>query len=212
MRIRIFFGLVLAFLTGAGASAAQSYLVPPGQPVAGKSQEAWSRAWWQWAGSFDYERSPVADRTGERCALKQSGNVWFLAGTYGTRRTIRTCTVPRDKYLYFPLIDYVVMPTVDRPVSCAAVTNEAAGMTESVSSLVLVVDGQRYGNLRAQRQATRRCFDMGARTHPRVRVFPSAANGYYVMLRPLPPGRHTLNFGGVLPSMIQAVTYTLIVK
>ena len=43
-------------------------------------------------------------------------------------------------------------------------------------------------------------------------VYPSAANGYYVMLRPLPPGRHTLNFGGVLPSMLQAVTYTLIVE
>ena len=32
------------------------------------------------------------------------------------------------------------------------------------------------------------------------------------MLRPLAPGRHTLNFGGVLPSMLQAVTYTLIVE
>ena len=34
----------------------------------------------------------------------------------------------------------------------------------------------------------------------------------YVMLRPLAPGRHTLNLGGVLPSMTRAVTYTLIVK
>jgi hypothetical protein len=32
------------------------------------------------------------------------------------------------------------------------------------------------------------------------------------MLRLLPPGTHTLNFGGVLPSMIQAVTYTLVVE
>ncbi|MBK9613980.1 MAG: hypothetical protein IPO35_00115 [Uliginosibacterium sp.] len=26
------------------------------------------------------------------------------------------------------------------------------------------------------------------------------------------PGTHTLNFGGVLPSMVQAVTYTIIVE
>ncbi len=41
---------------------------------------------------------------------------------------------------------------------------------------------------------------------------PSAANGYYVMLNPLPPGKHEINFGGILPDMAQAVTYTLIVE
>jgi hypothetical protein len=32
------------------------------------------------------------------------------------------------------------------------------------------------------------------------------------MLPPLSPGKHVLNFGGALPNMSQAVTYTLIVK
>ena len=32
------------------------------------------------------------------------------------------------------------------------------------------------------------------------------------MLKPLPPGKHELNFRGVLPRMIQAVTYTLTVE
>jgi hypothetical protein len=207
--------VLLAFLllTAASSPAADnSYLVPPDEPVAGRSQEDWSRAWWQWAGSFGYDSSPIADRTGEHCTLKQSGNVWFLAGTYGTRRTIRACSVPRGKYLFFPLINYVVMPPVGRPISCEAVTNEAAGMTEPVSTLILEIDGKRYENLDAHRQATRECFDMGALAQPQVRVFPSAANGYYVMLRPLPPGKHTLNFGGALPCMLQGVTYTLLVK
>lgn len=35
---------------------------------------------------------------------------------------------------------------------------------------------------------------------------------YYVMLRPLSRGTHTLNFGGILPGMSQAVTYTLHVE
>jgi len=64
-------------------------------------------------------------------------------------------------------------------------------------------------DLAAHRQATTACFDMGLRSEPKVRVFPSAANGYYVMLAPLSPGTHTLNFGGALPGMVQAVTYTL---
>ena len=53
---------------------------------------------------------------------------------------------------------------------------------------------------------------MGALAEPRVQMFPSAANGYYVMLRPLAPGKHVLNFGGMLPGMSQAVTYTLLVE
>ena len=53
---------------------------------------------------------------------------------------------------------------------------------------------------------------MGVLSKPAYHVFPSAANGYYVMLRPLSPGKHVLNFGGVLSEMSQAVTYTLTVE
>jgi hypothetical protein len=103
------------------------------------------------------------------------------------------------------------MPPPDRTVSCIAVQSEAAEITDNVGSLVLELDGVRYSGLARHRQATHRCFDMGARTAAKFKVYPSAANGYYVMLRPLAPGRHTLNFGGALSTMLQAVTYTLIV-
>ena len=194
------------------AWAQASPALRPDELVDGRSQIEWSRAWWQWAGSFDRSESPVGDRTGELCGHKQSGQVWFLAGTYGTGRTIRTCKVPEGKYLFFPLINYVVMPPVGRPISCMAVMSEAARMTDDVTSLVLEVDGQRVADLSAHRLATKACFDMGAQTMKKFRVFPSAANGYYVMLRPLSRGVHTLNFGGALPSMLQAVTYTLVVE
>lgn len=186
-------------------------LVPPGEQVEGLSQSDWSREWWQWAGSFNREDSPVADRVGDKCHLKQSGAVWFLAGTYGTQRTVRTCKVPRDKYLFFPLINYVVMRPASRDVSCDAVTKTAKNTTDNAGMLVLEINGRRVDNLASHRQATGKCFDMGARTEEKYSVFPSAANGYYVMLRPLKPGKHVINFGGALPSMLQAVTYTLIV-
>lgn len=210
MQLRLL--VALALLHYLPAQAAESVLVPPGEAVAGMNQSEWSRLWWQWAGSFERAESPVADRTGELCASRQSGEVWFLAGTYGTRRTVRTCTVPRGKYLFFPLINYVVAPTSSASSNCMAIMSTAARMTEQVSDLLLDVDGVRHAGLAQHRQPTRGCFDLGALAEPRLRIFPSAANGYYVMLRPLPPGTHTLNFGGVLPSMIQAVTYTLVVE
>jgi hypothetical protein len=160
------------YLASMPASPGQpSITIPPDQPVANSSQAAWSKAWWQWAGSFDYAHSPVADRTGSNCHLKQKGPVWFLAGTYETVRTIRTCTVPRDKYIFFPLINYVVMPGSTKsscPSCCASFAEKAKTITDDPSLLV--------------------------------------------MLPPLSPGKHVLNFGGGLPELSQAVTYTLIVE
>ena len=210
--MRHHFLLALALLHGTLSYAAEPLLTSPDESIGGISQSEWSRRWWQWAGSFEQSESPIADRTGELCASKQSGDVWFLAGTYGTRRTVRTCTVPRGKHLFFPLINYVVAPTPNGSTNCMAVMSTAARITEQVSNLLLDVNGVRYDDLIKHRQPTRGCFDLGALAEPKVRVFPSAANGYYVMLRPLPPGRHELNFGGALPSMLQAVSYTLIVE
>lgn len=204
--------LLFSVVCLASAQAQVNPTVSPAEAVEGMSQAEWSRAWWQWAGSFDQSESPVADRTGALCASRQGSKVWFLAGTYGTHRTVRTCKVPRGKYLFFPLINYVVMPSASATASCASMTGRAARMTEEVSALVLEVDGFRVPGLASYRQATKACFDMGERSEPRARVFPSAANGYYVMLRPLNPGKHTIEFGGALPGMLQAVSYTLIVE
>lgn len=135
-----------------------------------------------------------------------------MAGTYGTHRTVRTCKIPSGKHLFFPLINYVVTPRPGVPISCLEVMSSASAMTDNVSALVLDIDGVRVPDLVSYRQATSQCFDMGARTEEKVRVFPAAANGYYVMLKPLSPGKHEINFGGALPGMLQAVTYTLEVE
>lgn len=196
-----------------GSAGELDALVRPDVAVAGLSQGEWSREWWQWAAAFHHEDSPVADPTGEKCHLNQSGPVWFLAGTYETRRTVRKCTVPRDKYLFFPLINYVVFPgrEVPRP-DCLSVTRTAKQVTDAVATLVLELRGVSASGLVAHRQATTECFNLAAKAVPRANVFPSAANGYYAMLKPLSPGTYVLNFGGILPGMMQAVTYTLVVR
>lgn len=185
-------------------------LVPPAEKVAGRTQAEWSGAWWQWAASFENAESPVADRTGAKCDRGQDGEVWFLAGTYGSQRTIRKCTVPAGTYLFFPLVNYVVFPREGLSLSCGMAMSSAARQTAEVSSLVLEVDGKLYKNLEKHRQATIRCFDLAERAGGGLE--PAAGNGYYIMLRPLSPGTHTINFGGVLPDISQAITYTLTVK
>ncbi len=194
-----------------GAHAASDLTIPPTQSVEGQSQAEWSMVWWQWAASFDHSESPITDQTGELCGAKQSGPVWFLAGTYGTHRTVRLCKVPKGKHLFFPLINYVVTRPLGREISCKAVMHEAARLTNDASALVLEIDGKRVENLDSFRQPTK-CFNIAELSTPKQFIFPTAANGYYVMLKPLEPGRHVINFGGALPSMLQAVTYTVLVE
>ena len=203
--------LVLA-IDALPAMAQADAVVPPNEPVAGRSQADWSRLWWQLAGSFERDDSPVGDASGAKCGARQDGDVWFLAGTYGSHRVQRSCRVPPGKFLYFPLINYVVMPRTDGRSTCASVTAGARAMTDDVAQLILDIDGVPVPDLERHRQATPQCFNIAEQAATALSVFPSAANGYYVMLRPLAPGRHVLNFGGRLPSMAQAVTYTLLVE
>ena len=208
LALTIFIASALYLQTGL---AKDSFAVPPTENVSGISQSEWSLRWWKWANSFERKDSPISDQTGELCGSRQGGSLWFLAGTYGTHRTIRTCKIPKQKYLFFPLINYLVTPRVSHSSSCESVTNTAAGITDNPSALVLDLDGKQVKDLVPYRQATE-CFETQSLKNRKVWVYPSAANGYYVMLRPLSPGKHTLNFGGILPDMMQAVTYTLEVE
>lgn len=208
--MRFLIATLTAFLC-CNAHAVSDLIVPPYQSVAGQTQSEWSKIWWQWAASFDRSQSPISDQKGEFCGAKQSGPVWFLAGTYGTHRTIRHCKVPKGKHIFFPLINYVVTRPLDREVSCNSVIQKAARLTNDVSALVLEVDGSRIEGLESYRQPTE-CFNIAELSTPKQFVFPAAANGYYIMLKPLEPGTHVINFGGALPSMLQAVTYTVVVE
>jgi len=66
--------------------------------------------WWQWVFSL-----PVTDGFGNTthpqltsgavdCSLGQSGQLWFLAGNFGGS-TARSCTVPKNTALFFPLLN-----------------------------------------------------------------------------------------------------------
>lgn len=188
------------------SATAQAQLIAPAQSIAGASQEEWSRRWWQWAMSFDDDVSPVGDPDGQRCASGQSGPVWFLAGSFGSQRTVRRCRVPPGKTLFFPLVNVIAFPPEDEREACASLMLRAEDQTEAPTALVLEFNGRRFTHLEAHRQATRGCFLVSPDDDA------AAGNGYYVALGPLKAGRYTLNFGGILPGLAQAVTYTLDVR
>src|SRR6266700_1791762 len=71
----------------------------------GKNYGEWSHAWWLWEYSIPAPNNPVLDTTGANCDVGQSGQVWFLAGSFTSGTITRTCTVPHGKALFFPIFN-----------------------------------------------------------------------------------------------------------
>jgi hypothetical protein len=195
--------LAIAYGTAQAAQAAAAAdagaVVPLGTLVEGKSQLDWSRAWWEWAASFEPDTSPVYDRTGARCNAGQNGPVWFLAGTFGSARTDRTCTVPAGRFLFFPLVNSIAVDVYG--IGCPYVLHKVTKTMNEPVSLFAEVDGRKIPGVQAHRLKSDGCFQAGGQM--------AASDGYYVMLRPLPPGRHVLKFGGEVELTSQLVSYTL---
>lgn len=213
MRSISFMAAVLVVALSACSALTPEILPLPVTATAdGTTQADLSRNWWQWAASFDDADSPVADRTGERCGNGQSGAVWFLAGTYGSNAVHRTCRVPAGKQLFFPLINYVVMPRYDHSIPCKEARLTAHEITDSAMGLFAELDGRSFSDLAAHRVATTECFNVAARAAGAPDLSPSASDGYWLLLPPLPAGTHHLRFGGSLPSLRQDLEYTLIVE
>jgi len=186
--------------------------LPADVVVADAAQTQWSSRWWQWAASFD-GKAPYEDRDGSRCALHQDGPVWFLAGTDGSFDAVRSCAIPADRHLFIPLITWAVAAGEageTEPLTCTQKQQRAANLADHVYTGLVLLDGRPIGQYQRMRAAGETCFVLKS-DDPAV-----ATDGYWLMLKPLPPGQHTLAIAaayreGPRQSM-QNVQYTLEVQ
>jgi hypothetical protein len=172
--------------------AADSVAALESGPVDGQSLGAWTTKWWHWA--FSQSVEPYLDPDGRLCELGQEGPVWFLAGTDGTFRPKRECVVPEGKYLMVPVINMIYMQQAGTPnaASCEELQAEVAVNNDSLRSAVAMLDGKPLGDLKLRRVRSDGCFRLD-QEDPRSRL--AAADGYWLMIKPLSRGRHTLVVG-----------------
>lgn len=137
--------------------------------VDGKYLNEYPNIWWQWAASMPDQQSAVSDRTGKFCDMNQQGPVRFLAGGYGSSKIKRQCTIPKDKYLFFPVINMVYYdksvsdPEQPRPkLSCDQVKALAALNNDKLNSFVVTIDNQKIFNPAPHRYISPECFDLMA--------------------------------------------------
>ena len=178
----------------------------------------WSANWWQYILSIPSDTNPLLDRTGNNCTLVQHGPVWFFEGLTGVDGppnpvATRTCSIPENTTLFFPLINIVDINVTNQPA--AELRGEIAGCLDAANSLSLAVDGQVISSKDLSR--------LRVRSVPFVAVLPAGGvptipptpagiyspavdDGYYAMLRPLSVGQHTVHFTGATPGCDYAPT------
>jgi hypothetical protein len=195
-------------------------VLPPNAHPHGRSYGEWAAAWWQYVLSVPVDQNPLFDETGANCAVSQTGHVFFLVGVFNeTGTAVRSeCVIPTGVMLFFPIVNTIctnhpppLTPTEQlRP--CAAEPIDAA------TGLAVEIDGVPVGDLESFR-AQSPLFGL---TLPEDNLLgtqagtcnpdPAAggvcvpylavADGFYLMLPPLPPGEHIIHIHGVLPPFV----------
>ena len=225
---------VIGLMVAAAASAhAGSKVVEPGEEFSGKSYNELASEWTNWLTAEPIATNPAFDPDGSLCNTNQEGKVWFLASTFGGV-VDRTCVVPAGRAIFLSLGGVFLsfapeFPGTGDPCLSMATSlervrcdvNNDVPVAPSVS-FAATLDGVPVGDLfayRAQSQPggfTLRVpnpsflTDLGFAPGDRS---PAVADGYFLFLKPLKAGTHTLNFRMINPDQSEAgVNYTLIIQ
>lgn len=217
----------------AGAASADNRIVAPDQTIFGKSYSELADEWTNWLVKEPFATNPAFDPDGQLCDRNQSGRVWFLASTFGGI-VDRTCEIPAGKAIFISVGGAFVSFAPDFPAAgdpCLQLGSTVAKVRCDVNDDVPVapgiqleatLDGTPVRDLFAYRaQSLPRGFtlrvpnpsfvtDLGLAPGDR---FPAVADGYFLLLKPLAPGQHTLTVRKINPDQsVAGVNYTLIIE
>ena len=210
---------VAVLMMGAPASA-DNRIVQPGQQYFGKSYNVLASEWTNWLIAEPSATNPAYDDNGSLCGQNQEGNVWFLAGTFENVNTPddlskRKCIVPAGKAIFLtlggvyvsfspdflwtdPLCSILPLEKTLEQIRCDV--NNDVPVAPSISFEVKI-DGLPVKDLFAFRVQSKpegftlRVPDGSLLTEwgfsPGDR-FPAVSDGYFLFLKPLKLGKHTL--------------------
>jgi hypothetical protein len=201
----------------AAVALALAAVAPASQPVRAESGGRYATLaakWWTWELGFPFDSDPSRDPTGALCNQRQQGQTWFLAGTEGGDAT-RACTAPAGTKLFFPVVnsfDAEAPAAFQRQLQAHRIlAAQFLKQFDPATDLTATVDGTPAPIVRArsalfsfQLPADNIFGDPTLAGH-----YVGTADGYWVLLDPLPPGTHVIHFAAVGDTFSLDVVYTL---
>ena len=192
----------VAFLTVLTNTNTAVVVELPDATVAGKTIGEWTTKWWRWGLALAPPGDPFTDLYGQHANVNQSGPVFFMAGSPGGSRS-RQFEVPTNTYLLVPLlVGELSQLELGFDKTAAQIRQAAQQQADQIDSLHATLDGVPIPQttLFAHREVSPD-FDFVAVFNNQLGVPPGAsgiavADGYFLMLDPLPPGIHVVAYGG----------------
>lgn len=178
----------------------------------GQTYVKWTERWWQWVFSIPKDQSPIIDKTGENCAKGQEGSVWYLAGT--TKHEFyakRSCMIPRRKSILFPIIVSLFSRSEKPTMTDRELVRYTTKDIDQTSYLELKIDDFHLTDLSKFRVQSFFNLDLVEGNIWDIEAGPTmaASDGFWVFLKPLSVGKHTIHFEGIEPNFKTKVTYNV---
>jgi len=208
----------LMLLGMAFRSAAGETVIPPSQLPYGLSYEEWSAKWWHWYMSLDTNNITYVGNP-DTCFDFEPG-VRFLYGAPATTTETRDITIGKDISLFFPILGFIADNTACPVSDFTSLTGlqleeELTNAWASVSVTTCTIDGVAVEGLSnpatsiytiisppfsytiAPKDSIIALVEGEDCIPGGMTIYPAVAEGAYLMLAPLKPGRHTIAFLGV---------------
>ena len=213
--LRLMVVAVMAAIVALAVAApiASGQTSPQGQNLGNLTED-----WWNWAVSTNPSPLQGSYKGGEQCDGTFVDGVFFLSGSASGKAVKRTCTVPANTPILFPVVNVVCIEDPAVPESTASLKECAENYIDTA-----LEGGTTYATLDGQDLEIKR-LESGAFTWilPENNAFglpagsyEATSDGLWVYLpQGLEPGTYTLEFGGEFPNagFKQNNTYNLTVE
>lgn len=210
----------------------RSPVFPPEARPYGVSYEQWAVRYLQWSAAFPATANPAADNAPVEAG--QPRGVWFLPSVTGNRTVTRSVTVPAHTPLLVAALSLRVNNTecpTDTEFTLDELFERVASQWEIARETRVTIDGFEVAEL-DDPQTTPYLVEAGPfpitlADHDNqlaagglscvpdgVTLEPNVARGVFLIVRPLPPGPHTIQIRGVAgppeaPVFVKDVTYQI---
>lgn len=161
----------------------------------------WTSKWWQWLLSIPKDKNPASDKSTKCFEETQEGPVWFFASTTeDVGQVVRRCTIPENKALLLPILNYGAT-FADEPTikSDEELNSLAISEMDKITNLSVILDDSKLIDI-AKYRVHSPMFDVILPTSNITNGTPGptrgTGNGYWLFLKPLPKGSHVIETVG----------------
>jgi hypothetical protein len=197
------------------SSIDNKYIYDLDEKINGKNYSEWSGQWWTLLQNFTSDNVPSGDTTGEKCSKNQTDpNMFFLFGSNGNslKAIERECNIPPSKAIFVPVLASECSDSEDKSLDTLQKRRDCVYDGTKDGIVEFKLNGMQLTNL--TNYYSEIPINVSLPAGNIWGVDPGLAmeytGGYYVILKPLPVGQHTIELKGTDPGVFtNSVNYKI---